>query len=651
MDDIKKSLNGIVSRSNRSLIDCILDIQQHRIEREGFLSSFLDHLECFSFGRGDFNQHILYRAWINAREDSDFVALSYTWQPSPPYEKAKPSGNYKVKTRSNTTHWPSPVRDCVFRRIAKYMKSEGVKRLWIDRHSIYQKVCQHNKEHSYTKKECRQKSQRKSEAIQSMDWVYKLSGHPVALLGRPIASERELELLHGILSKKYLHCNVDGNHELFSSVTRRKDARAAIELLGAITSNQWWQRAWTFQENFKGGNAMRLMISHPKELEGPKLDRRDIFGVIEGELCISSANFSRRATQLCCAFETSDEPSLKDVQGVIKEILSNARRYTVLVGESAALTPAIVADVGERMAGEQWDKLPIIANCCDYSTRLDFRELQSLDCSLSIALLATCLLNGEIFCDGQLPEPEIAKMTVTEFIAYHILKPQSPSQVDRKLSFNQGFRFTAPVLTRAGIETRGHLCELGPIIETDGLRYRLRGFKTCGESGLDWEAHYSLAQLCRALRYRSQYKLSSEIERYLKLDAEGNRPYQMDYDYMRLMAAEVAAAVGDGVPVRLGRIWDPNKPRNRPAPPYMAVFVCDGSTVSEELIFTSLHLEDDADDVQRNVSITVDVRKSECGGRPDLRVGRSIFGMCFFTGVTRTDVIFPWPSAFRRIGS
>ncbi|KAI0430903.1 hypothetical protein F5Y09DRAFT_306448 [Xylaria sp. FL1042] len=66
------------------------------------------------------------------------------------------------------------------------MRFQGVGLLCIDRHSIPQ---QKSNADSCRKKEA---------GLRCMDWVYSLSEHPIALLGRPLKLSRELTLLYKV---------------------------------------------------------------------------------------------------------------------------------------------------------------------------------------------------------------------------------------------------------------------------------------------------------------------------------------------------------------------------------------------------------------------------------------------------------------------
>ncbi|CAM1507983.1 Fc.00g048310.m01.CDS01 [Cosmosporella sp. VM-42] len=167
-DDANNSLREIASQHGRSIISLMIDIQHSKLEEEKILS-FLGHLECL--GPNDGRQTMLSRRWVNGFENRDFVALSYTWDRSVAEDPA--TGQYEVETRDGNNIWKSPIRDCIFNRILRYMRAFRLDLLWMDRHCIKQKRCD---EIDCDHRACKQKRV----GLQAMGLVYKLSNHPVA---------------------------------------------------------------------------------------------------------------------------------------------------------------------------------------------------------------------------------------------------------------------------------------------------------------------------------------------------------------------------------------------------------------------------------------------------------------------------------------
>ncbi|KAI1472460.1 uncharacterized protein F4812DRAFT_454274 [Daldinia caldariorum] len=559
---------------------------------------------------------------------NNYVALSYTWVPSA-YEDDK-SGRYLVEDRNRNTFSPSDVRDCVLDRITKYMKVKGVKLLWIDRHSIPQQTCEDPTCRCWP---CNQKRQ----SLQSMDQVYQLSEHPVALLGRPISSEDELEIFCKILEGAFVTKDDEKGRWKFEKTINRHDASHALRLLYEITKDLWWQRAWTFQENYKGGTQMILLIPHPESLEIKKLIW-GVFGYIPGELSIKSTEFSDEATKFCQAFRGT--PNLTEEDSCkIKYILSRTEKYTVSLKESEPMYPAIIANVQARDITDPWDRIPIIANCCSYPVRLDAQKLKKRGDSLSLAILATCLLNGEILNNKPLRYSK-RNLSVSQFLNTYCFKEiRSPPEV-RRLTYNKGCRFNNVELTEVGIKTKGHLWELGQIIRTAGFENQLPFVRPPNCDRIELGEYRRLTRLHKELKkYHPCRKLADDIGKYLRSIDVGKMDYDFGENYMLMMAVEVAKAIEEGKTLRLGRLCEPDDTLN----PYSAIFVWgDTPTRDPAFVFTSLHHS--WNDTDRHVSLQVDLRDKR-DDTPQLYVNRWLLGMCFFRGELQRRVVFPWPPA------
>jgi hypothetical protein len=92
----------------------------------------------------------------------------------------------------------------------------------------------------------------------------------VAPQGRPPRTGSEFHLLTRILSADL----IDGYREFWLfTATPVHVAMKALLLFSEITRDDWWCRAWTFQENYRGGTQMAL-IRHDPFLEPQKRRHR-----------------------------------------------------------------------------------------------------------------------------------------------------------------------------------------------------------------------------------------------------------------------------------------------------------------------------------------------------------------------------------------
>jgi hypothetical protein len=487
-----------------------------------------------------------------------------------------------------------------------------------------------------------------------MDLVYQLSEHPVALLGRPLMSGYELHLLTRILSGDLIDNHGDGEFRLLAAAVHK--ARNALSLLYKMTRDKWWGRAWTFQENYRGGPRMRLLIRHNPLLERQKLRYRKLFGEIPSELCVLSVDFSTKATRLCLVLRAIAGLRPLDMQH-IDGVLKATGRYRLMLHESSCMTPIVIADIEARKLSKPWDRLALIANCCQYAIRLDGEALSQRRCSLSLSVLAMCLLNGEIVNNGNDEMTSVAELTTSGSLKALMFRAfYAPEDDTRRLTFNKGCRLTNVELTAGGIATRGHVWKLGRVIDTSRFRRKLpwidepSGRLTLGQ-------RKRLLQLVFYLNDLNYRWLARRIDDYLAADANARDDYASFTDmYLYRMAAELAAAIQARQKLRLGSIWD----STGQSAPYRAVFVCSGEGNEEiylppmAFVFTSVRQGDpgswihDANDINHHVSLEVELEEPLASSSiPRLRVHGWLLGMCFFDECPRIRVVFPWPRALR----
>ncbi|KAK2666856.1 hypothetical protein RAB80_017277 [Fusarium oxysporum f. sp. vasinfectum] len=654
-DDSSIPLSNIVKYHGKSIASLLVEIGGSKLLQEKCLD-FIRELECLSIDENSSEGTRLIRHKINAFEKQDYVALSYTWDNSDHENPEK--GKYKVQTRDQHPRFlPSPVRDCVFDRVFLFMQAKGLHRLWIDRHCVRQRTCK-------TKGICpHNRCKEKQRAIETMDLVYSLSKRSVALLGRPIEWEHELDLLFRILTGKLVE-------EL--NITKHDEILQALSLLSRITKDRWWTRAWTFQEDYRGRPDMTLLIRHPQFLEAKKQGYR-IFENVPNELCINAVCFSKASTEFCRAVQ--DESTQRDdVSHHTKHILGVAGKYTLLLDRTMPMTPKVIADIQRRSLRDAWDKLAIIANCCQYNIRMDPKHMKEPK-SLSISILAMCILNGEILLnESREDRSSMLEKTMSQFLEEQAFKGFCAPRSQRDLTFNKGCRFVGVEITPIGIKTKGHLWKLDRIIDASSFRLPLPEAKKRPCSVAENEQR-RLAYLAAELRRLHETTLAMHIERFLNHDhtrpEENFKNEKFSMWYMRIMAEELVAAIEKGKLLRLGRIWNSQRSEN----PCSAIFIWDSNGTENidikgkpykrnnyrkrdrrpEFAFTASRplqrgfQQRGTNDLDHHVSLEVkwpSLRDKSPGDDPQLFIKRWLMGLCFFYDFPRADVDFPWPPSF-----
>ncbi|KAI8294260.1 hypothetical protein K4K56_002827 [Colletotrichum sp. SAR 10_98] len=323
-------------------------IQNSRTQRDKAMD-FVRNMECLRLINGESPDEFMFeRVRINVF-DEPCAPISYTWGPSTCEDEE--TGGYIIQGR-NGRREPSEVRNCVLRRAAAFLRYINVDNLWIDKECIVQ----HD-------------SEEKETAMHAMDLVYQCADNPFGLLTTTVQDELELRYFALLLRGDMVKTDARG-YELERGTTIAR-AWNVIQLLDTITRDKWWTRAWTFQENYRGGGKMCLLMSHSPSLERVKAKvnkvSKDLFGNLNGELVIGSVQFSEEATKLCLAFLAYRSPRHSQKEAA-KRILSAAGRYSIILGEQHSMSPTVISDVDQRDTAEPGNRLAIVANCC--GTRL-----------------------------------------------------------------------------------------------------------------------------------------------------------------------------------------------------------------------------------------------------------------------------------------
>ncbi|KNG83164.1 hypothetical protein ANOM_007933 [Aspergillus nomiae NRRL 13137] len=604
--DTFSTLGNIRRRTSSSIVSTLLDLQEHGIFDER-TSDWIENLEIIYLGSSSqrrkrrWNGEIvcdndkktrLRRAHVNAHDQRNYVAVSYTWKPLSSQLSSR--GSYLVESLDTRYPRASQVRDQVFDRVIAYVNylkdtETCVWGFWIDQECIDQK-----------------NEAKKQRAIQSMEHVYAKSAFPVALLSVRIQSEDHLEDLVYLLKRE-------------SPPRKREKGRVTriLNLLDYITSDPWWERAWTFQEDY-------------------------------------CSDFRSQATEFCMDYG-QDRRYKTRCEG----ILDRAAKYNVQLLERGndgqptvrrSMSPLIFSNVGKRMITCESDRLAVIANCLGYSVRLNTKRMDQENCSLSIAMLALFILNGEILMNGPDNPRDAVRSTIFEYLTDRSLHNFQIPDVNQKLTFIKNCRFPEVYLSEEGILTSGHLWRLGKIVSgprTTGEPRRGQGY------GLNSYRRMRLRQLARHLESgacgRRYECIASAIDEYLEKDKKCGKGIAFSKDYKYLMAEEIVKAMDDrhSDRLRLGSLisQDGGFGNN----PYRGVFAREAGhqwAEGQAYIFTAVRsAEMSPDDIEKHVSLEVELLSSPRNGPRRLIIKRWINGLFFFDGSPVTDVVFPWPKS------
>lgn len=655
--DTKLCLKEIRDRHPKSIVEQLLEVQKHKYEdKKSF--EWVRKLQCLTFPDPNSKRRrlpdsqwiceptgVLRRIQIPGFErGSPFVAVSYRWEDSQKVDSS--DRRYKVKS-PNGTAIQSDVSDEVYDRVIAYTKYHEMGGFWIDKEGINQK-----------------NSEEKAIAVQSMDLVYSNSARPVGLLFTPIKTKDDLTLLRNLLRQEFINRLYPGDSNRPRLRQSLNTCMKALQLLDRIMSDPWWSRAWIYQEEYRSSVNMNLLIPCTIALSR---DEREEFGDIPWELQVKSAIFREQVTLFCLAYLAENGHEWRTGHPNCWKILRKAKKYTTLCEHSnmfgdgekmKAMSPAIFTDVGHREITLPEDILPIAANCCGYTIRLNTAMLKKARCSLSICILALYLLNGEIFRNDE-DSTSLLSSKIFKFLEHQSLDNFDPPVDSRELTFMKSCRFVNVQLSEDGIETPGWLWKLHKRISTRELA---RNFASHHNSANGNEARNELSQRQRAvlhqlvsmLREDGHSTLVEDIKTFLAEDAGRNGDFPSTR-YKYIMVKQVIRAIENGMILHLGSLMNDSRKKS----PYRAIFISETSdedtsddvTPEVSYVFTAWDVGRPAEDTQalrdieKYVSIEVDLDGRTEEGLQRLRTKKWINGLCFFDGYPRKTVVFPWPAS------
>ncbi|KAF4625957.1 hypothetical protein G7Y89_g12206 [Cudoniella acicularis] len=627
--DTKRSLENIRDKGPSPLSSMLVEIQAHK--EVGKKSGWIESLECLKStelpSKVCFkNQErlvtkqepkFLRRETINAIENRDFVAVSYPWEPSSTSPRDIAIGGYQIESSTSKDLKRSEVRDIVLDRVIKYTKHCPSNSLfWIDKECIDQ-----------------DDPRSQADAIQSMDQVYGCSKYPVGLLSVYIKWPEDIDLLVAILNEDF---TTNGYRELSRGLVSGR-SKEALDLLHLLASDKWWDRAWIFQEEYCSTTRMKLLIPHCQSLEGQKRNAGATLGNIPGEICFSVVEFRKRATEFCL-FYRRYQPRQKEV---CRSIIERVERYTLTLPDKTnrvrrAMSPFIYSGISNRGIKDPSDLLPIAANCCEYSTRLDSIALHKWEYSLSLAILTQYFLNGEIIWNDRKNGLDDLRYNVFDFLKKKSFNKFDHPFQDKELSGIKNCRFHDVTLSQEGVKTTGQLWKLGKVIDSGKVK---RTASNCLRT--DSQPQILLKQLAKELRlgkHGQRYEsLASYIDNYSFEDSKDGGQYKA------LMVNALCEAIHEGKSLRLGLAYSrPNTPaiNKMEHRSYCAVFISSGNRGWQEkrpsYIFTSYGS-------QKYVSLEVELDGSTKNNKPRLITKGWVNGLCLSNEHHDQQVLFLWP--------
>ncbi|KAH8693458.1 heterokaryon incompatibility protein-domain-containing protein [Phaeosphaeriaceae sp. PMI808] len=260
--DTSASLCDLRRQNGKPLMHSVIGIYKYQRTSNSKSLRFWENLQCFfpqKFDTEKTSQDRRLSAKIPLELHSPrngYVALSYCWYPSKGESKA--SERYR---KASDLEKPLKVSDIVLDRTFRFIRYKQVNGvilpLWIDQLSIDQ-----------------EDTPEKEVAMQSMDLVYKECTYAIGYLWVQLQTQMEMNRLSDLLSGRIVESKLIKGNAILVNGIEIEVVHEVLDLLTRITNDQWWTRAWIFQEDYLAGRKMWLIIRHVRGLRKPLMHNK-----------------------------------------------------------------------------------------------------------------------------------------------------------------------------------------------------------------------------------------------------------------------------------------------------------------------------------------------------------------------------------------
>lgn len=560
--------------------------------------------------------------------DSRHLAVSYCNQPSP--SEPIMSQKYNILRKGLAEPQNSKARAYVFYRVLNFSRRHDIDKFWID-------------------DDCLGTVDR-AKAINGMDTVYRKATKCVGLLSVTLHTREEACLLDAFLSGRFTTLRGRCNQAILQSQVDERQLRGACSLLGRIFSDDWWNRCWIFQEAYCGGSKMTLLLPcagrwlHSHRWRHIKPLNRDVqldLRKLQEQITLLSMALDNHCRQRPCAWWAP-----------LRKSFAKGRRYDITHESGVTrrarfsktpISASIIADVCKRDLFEKTDLPAVIANCCDYTQRIDMSSFVPAKLSLSLVILVLFLRNGDFLKIDSSTKPHSHK-TILEISCDTSFRQTVRPETRRCLTILKRRRWPKVELCRNFIKTWGHVW-----IVDKTVRVRVRKLSP-GQVSKRAHSISSFEQDCLKHLIEQMRPEQRSLASHLRslLNELSGVVYETSprRQWMLLMAQEICRALKKGMPLLLGRPSGENQ--------YHAMFVSPARSISRQITaLTSWEVGEVIEGASGLRAIEKYVSFRAQPVRPSADADKMwvpkdwLNGLCFFEGLPQREIRMPWPDFLR----
>lgn len=253
-----------------------------------------------------------------------------------------------------------------------------------------------------------------------MDLVYSRANCSIALLDSVLNTETDVPALAALYEWGKLTENRPNLMESRMELEVWQRIQGIVSFLGMISRERWGTRAWVIQEALSAGSRMFLLFG--AEGDWSSVEQ---YSIIRSDLSVSQLAVQMDSFATCVAWTRelftqhiptyvremvpSAEDFTKDNEDHIQELFERLlvqfvhpvrgdaknSQYRIGSPKRSCNAAAALSFLRQRENSVVSDRVSIFANMRDYDFRLDVPEISRRGYSLSVALLALALLNGD----------------------------------------------------------------------------------------------------------------------------------------------------------------------------------------------------------------------------------------------------------------
>jgi ankyrin repeat protein len=347
----------------------------------------------------------------------DYITVSYVWQRPSPIEISSNMGlpRYRIKDLERPDSEPREIL-CppdVLHRACRFARSVGVSLIWIDQECIKQDDPGDVDKH-----------------LQSMNKIYSQSRYTVVPLCQMVSDPEKAKVFSFL-------CNRDISDETIRSIESVGFLELCAKVLEDIAGDEWFTRAWTYQERICASQ-VRLLINRDPSLANYHGLGKEPTEIELNLSCLREFTFR---------FESDKGVHISSLERA--KVISIIQHWYNLVTKNMAYATLIAKGLGEgrgdafvhqisntfyaleacRITKES-DRLAILSDLCELPNRLNSTLFNDSKYSFSTCVLVLLLNNGFIPKfpaeeDGSDVFPVPLYMNILE-VFWHILVKMDP---------------------------------------------------------------------------------------------------------------------------------------------------------------------------------------------------------------------------------